>query len=222
MSYMLLCLLPEALVNVIYDFKKINAANTIRNYFITAKKRHYSFWRFAKYFNMTLHGEIKYYYALRDTRIETINHHLTILTTLHYPSNIYSRSDWCEVLNNVSKALMYYYNRMMLSGCVKQNNSNYKCLKACIELWFNLCQKYNFHLELSYLSSIKKVSCQKQAIKLNPIKTFTEFNYSPFVTYKDNPPLELVITRSRYIGFNLHNYKVLGRDDWERQLFYSN
>ena len=222
MSYMLLCALPETVVNVIYDFKKINAANTIRNYFINAKKRHYSFWRFAKYLNMTLRGEIKYYYALRDTRIETLNHHLNILTTSHYPSNIYSRSDWCEVLNNVSKALMYYYNRMMLSGCVKQNNSNYKCLKACIELWFNLCQKYNFHLELSYLSSIKKVSCQTQAIKLKPIKTFTEFNYSPFVTYKDKPPLELVITRSRYIGFNLHNYKVLGSDDWERQLFYSN
>ena len=221
MSYMLLCALPETVVNVIYDFKKINAANTIRNYFINAKKRHHSFWRFAKYLNMTLRGEIKYYYALRDTRIETLNHHLNILTTSHYPSNIYSRSDWCEVLNNVSKALMYYYNRMMLSGCVKQNNSNYKCLKACIELWFNLCQKYNFHLELSYLSSIKKVSCQTQAIKLKPIKTFTEFNYSPFVTYKDKPPLELVITRSRYIGFNLHNYKVLGKYDWERQLFYS-
>ena len=221
MSYMLLCVLPEAVVNIIYDFKKINAVNTIRNYFINARKRHYSFWRFAKYFNMTLQGEIMYYYALRDSRIETLNHHLTILTTSHYPSNIYSRSDWCDVLNNASKALMYYYNRMALDGCVKKNNSNYKCLKACIELWFKLCQKYNFNLELSYLSSIKKVSCLTQAIKLKHIKTFVEFNYSPVVTYKDKPPVEFVITRSRFIGFNLHNYKVLEKYDWERQLFYS-
>ena len=220
MSYMLLCLLPEPLVNVIYDFKKINAANTIRNYFITAKKRHYSFWRFAKCLNMTLRGEIQYSYELRYTNIETIHTHLTILSTSHYPSNIYSRSDWCEVLNNISKALMYYYNRMALSGCVKQNNSNYMCLKACIKMWFQLCQKYNFFLELSYLSIKKKVSCKTQAIKLKPIKTFVEFNNSPFVTYKDNPPLVLNITSSRYVGFNLLNYKVLRRNDWEQNLFY--
>lgn len=87
-------------------------------------------------------------------------------------------------------------------------------------MWFQLCQKYNFFLELSYLSSIKKVSCKTQAIKLKPIKTFVEFNNSPFVTYKDNPPLELNITRSRYVGFNLLNYKVLRRNDWEQNLFY--
>ena len=221
MSYMLLCALPKEVVNVIYDFKKINAANAIGNYFKIAKSRYYSFWRFANCLNMTLRGEINYYYELRDTIIETIHHHLNNLTTLHYPSHIYSRTAWRDMLNNVSNALMYYYNRMVLSGCVKQNNSNYKYLKACIELWFKLCQKYNFYLELSYLSSIKKISCKTQAIKLKSIKTFTEFNYSPLVICKNKPPIKLVITCSRYIGFNLHNYKVLGRDDWERQLFYS-
>lgn len=71
------------------------------------------------------------------------------------------------------------------------------------------------------MSTIKKISGKTQAIKLKSIKTFTELNCSPLVICKNKPPIELVITRSRYIGFNLHNYKVLGRDDWERQLFYS-
>lgn len=220
MSYMLLSAFPKEVVDIIYDFKKLNAANVIGSYFKMAKQRYYSFWRFEKCLNMTLRGEIKYSYELSETRIETIHHHLTILTTSHYPSNIYSRMAWSDVLNNASKALMYYYNRMALSGCVKQNNSNYMCLKACIKMWFQLCQKYNFFLELSYLSSKKKVSCKTQAIKLKPIKTFVEFNNSPFVTYKDNPPLVLNITSSRYVGFNLLNYKVLRRNDWEQNLFY--
>ena len=43
MSYMLLCALPEEVVNVIYDFKKINAVNVIGNYFKMAKQRHLVF-----------------------------------------------------------------------------------------------------------------------------------------------------------------------------------
>lgn len=137
MSYMLLCVLPQEVVNVIYDFKKINAANVIGRYFKMAKSRYYSFWRFANCLNMTVRGEINYSFEIRDTIIETIHYHLNNLTILHYPSHIYSRTTWRDVLNNVSNALMYYYNRMVLRGCVKQNNS---ILKACIELWFKLCQ----------------------------------------------------------------------------------
>jgi hypothetical protein len=47
MSYMLLLevlALPNEIVDIIYEFMKVNAVNTIRNHFKNAKERHEAFY----------------------------------------------------------------------------------------------------------------------------------------------------------------------------------
>ena len=132
---------------------------------------------------------VKYYLTTKQIRpqvldevIEDLYNELTFMYNAHYPRAIYLREGWPNVLGNISNILMYYYNRLAFRGCLKKKNSNYNYLKMCIELWFKLCQKYNLYLVLCYLDSAKKVNRNIKAIKLRPIKNFTEFRIAPLVT----------------------------------------
>ena len=198
MSYTLLLeLFPCDIAELIYEFMKANAANVLKNYISNAKKR-YSVFVDLSHYNIEYiqaHSiySINYIYNAnfaviissntKDDVITDLYKHLTFMYNAHYPRANYLREGWPNVLGNVSQLLMYYYNRLAFSDGLKKKNTNYVYLKACIELWFKLCQKYNLYLVLCYLDSAKKVNRNIKAIKLRPIKNFTEFRIAPLVTH---------------------------------------
>ena len=134
----------------------------------------------------------------------------------HYSRANYSRNTWHCVLNNISQTLMYYYNRLAFSDSLKKNNVNYTYLKMCIELWFKLCQKYNFYLSLFYLDSAKKVKCTIKAIQLRTrtIKNFAEFRVSPLVTMRSDD-----YCKNLYYNKLIAHHSLLGLDAYARRLY---
>ena len=194
MYYLLLQeVLPYDVVEIIYEFMKVNAVNVIINYLNNAKKRHSVYVYFAKYkveyisaFSIYSINSIVNNNLGKDEIIETIYKNLVWMYGAHYSRTYYSRNGWRYVLNNISQILMYYYNRLAFSDSLKKNNVNYNYLKMCIQLWFKLCQKYNLYLLLSYLASAKKVNRTVKAIQLRTrtIKNFAEFRVSPLVTMR--------------------------------------
>jgi len=222
MYYLLLQeMLPCDVVEVIYEFMKVNAVNVIINYLNNAKKRHSVYVYFAKY-------KVDYISALsiysinsivnnnlgKDEIIETIYKNLVWMYDAHYSRTYYKRNGWRYVLNNISQILMYYYNRLAFSDSLKKNNINYNYLKMCIQLWFKLCQKYNFYLLLSYLDSAKKVNRNIKAIQLRTrtIKNFAEFRVSPLVTMRFDDYKSLWFN-SNYIS----HHRLLGLNHQERR-----
>ena len=210
MSYMLLYeVLPCDVVELIYEFMKVNAANVIRNYFNNAKKRYSVFVYLSHYSiadisalsiysinsmynaNFVIHSinsivgnsNVVVSSNIKDEVIEDLYKHLMFMYNAYYIRANYTRCGWSNVLGNVSQLLMYYYNRLAFSDSLKKKNSNYVYLKACIELWFKLCQKYNLYLVLCYLDSAKKVNRNIKAIKLRPITNFMDFRIAPLVTH---------------------------------------
>jgi hypothetical protein len=187
--------LPNEIVELIYGFMKVNAANTIGTYFKTAKQSNAAFEYLANYrvhyisissiYSIRNNANYVAHY-LKDEVIITLYNNLIIMYGSHYSRANYSRNNWHCVLNNISQILMYYYNRLAFSDSLKKNNVNYNYLKMCIELWFKLCQKYNFYLSLFYIDSAKKVNCVVKAIQLRTrtIKNFAEFRVSPLVTMR--------------------------------------
>ena len=195
MSYIILReLFPCDIAELIYEFMKVNAANVLKSYVTNAKKRYSVFVQLSQrsiaYFsefsiysiNSIVNDHLVVSCNLVDEVIEDLYNDLTFMYNAHYPRANYLREGWSNVLGNISNILMYYYNRLAFRGCLKNKNSNYKYLKMCIELWFKLCQKYNLYLVLCYLDSAKKVNRNIKAIKLRPIKNFTEFRIAPLVT----------------------------------------
>lgn len=192
MSYLLLQeVLPYDVVEIIYEFIKVNAVNVIINYLNNAKKRHSVYVYFAKYkveyisaLSIYSINSIVNYHLGKDKVIEDLYKNLVWMYGAHYSRTYYKRNGWRYVLNNISQILMYYYNRLAFCDSLKKNNVNYNYLKMCIQLWFKLCQKYNFYLLLSYIDSAKKVNRNIKAIKLRTrtIKNFAEFRLSPLVT----------------------------------------
>ena len=225
MSYMLLCTLPEEVVNNIYDFKKINAANVIGNYFKMAKERHLVFKILSFYtvqdvstysiYSISFYSTSSNCPSGTDKVIKDIYNHLTIMYNSHYSRTNYLRHDWANVLGNISRILMYYYNRLAFSDCLKNKNINYKYLKSSIQLWFKLCQKYNLYLVLCYMQSAKKVNRNCKAIKLRTIKTFTEFRVSPLVTFYNTAETD-IISLSR--GMMPH-HKLMRLNAFDRSIY---
>ena len=194
MSYLLLQeVLPYDVVEIIYEFMKVNAVNVIINYLNNAKKQHSVYVYFAKYkvdyisaLSIYSINSIVNYHLGKDKVIEDLYKNLVWMYGAHYSRTYYKRNGWRYVLNNISHILMYYYNRLAFSDSLKKNNVNYNYLKMCIQLWFKLCQKYNFYLLLSYIDSAKKVNRNIKAIQLRTrtIKNFAEFRVSPLVTMR--------------------------------------
>ena len=187
--------LPNEIVELIYGFMKVNAANAIGTYFKTSKSSNAAFVYLANYkvhyisitsiYSIRNNANYVAHY-LKDEVITKLYNNLIIMYKSHYSRAKYSRNTWHCVLNNISQILMYYYNRLAFSDSLKKNNINYNYLKGCIEVWFKLCQKYNFYLALFYINSAKKVNCVVKAIQLRTrtIKNFAEFRVSPLVTMK--------------------------------------
>ena len=95
----------------------------------------------------------------------------------------------------------------------KKKNSNYVYLKACIELWFKLCQKYNLYLVLCYLASARRVDRNAKAIKLRTIKNFAEFRIAPLVT-------DTKLPESIYNECGLmRHHKLLRLNAYERRIY---
>ena len=188
-------LFPDDIAELIYEFMKVNAMNILKSYINNSKKRysvfvqlsHCSIAYFSEFSIYSIDSIVNNYLVvscnLVDEVIEDLYNNLTFMYKAHYPRASYLGYEWSNVLGNISNVLMYYYNRLAFRGCLKNKNSNYKYLKMCIELWFKLCQKYNLYLLLCYLDSAKKVNRNIRAIKLRPIKNFTEFRIAPLVTY---------------------------------------
>ena len=186
--------LPNEIVDIIYGFMKVNAANVIGAHFKTAKRSYAAFVYLANYkveyisaFSIySIRSNANYDANLKDGVITKLYNNLIIMYSSHYKRVYYSRNGWRCVLNNISQMLMYYYNRLAFSDSLKKNNVNYTYLKMCIQLWFKLCQKYNFYLALFYLASAKKVNHNVKAIQLRTrtIKNFAEFRVSPLVTMR--------------------------------------
>jgi hypothetical protein len=222
MYYLLLQeVLPYDVVEIIYEFMKVNAVNVIINYLNNAKKRHSVYVYFAKYkveyisaFSIYSINSIVNNNLGKDEIIETIYKNLVWMYGAHYSRTYYSRNGWRYVLNNISQILMYYYNRLAFSDGLKKNNVNYNYLKMCIQQWFKLCQKYNFYLLLSYIDSVKKVNRNIKAIQLRTrtIKNFAEFRVSPLVTMRFDDYKSLWFN-SNYIS----HHRLLGLNPQERR-----
>jgi hypothetical protein len=200
MSYKLLLeVLPGDVVALIYEFMKVNAANVIVAYFANAKRRYDVFVYLSHYsieyisansiysINSLYNANFTGWSNAKDKVIVDLYKHLVFMYGAHYSRTNYMRDGWANVLGNISQILMYYYNRLAFSDSLKKKNSNYVYLKACIQLWFKLCQKYNLYLVLCYLKSAKRVNRNDKAIKLRTIKNFAEFRLAPLVTYSKMP-----------------------------------
>jgi hypothetical protein len=228
MSYnLLLKVLPGDVVALIYEFMKVNAANVIVDYFKNAKRR-YNVFVYLSHYSIEYISEQSIYsinsiynanFALangsnaKDKVIVDLYKHLVFMYDAHYSRTKYMRDGWANVLGNVSQILMYYYNRLAFSDSLKKKNSNYVYLKACIQLWFKLCQKYNLYLVLCYLKSAKRVNRNTKAIKLRTIKNFAEFRLAPLVTYSKMPD-------SIYNECGLmRHHKLLRLNAFERQIY---
>ena len=227
MSYkLLLKVLPGDVVALIYEFMKVNAANAICVYFANAKRRHAVFGYLSHYSIETISDQSIYsinsiYYNnnfannsnFKDKVIEDLYKHLVFMYGAYYSRTKYMRDDWANALGNVSQILMYYYNRLAFSDSLKKKNSNYVYLKACIQLWFKLCQKYNLYLVLCYLKSAKRVDRNAKAIKLRTIKNFAEFRLAPLVSYSKMP--ESIYNECGL----LRHHKLLRLNAFERQIY---
>jgi hypothetical protein len=224
MSYkLLLKVLPGDVVALIYEFMKVNAANVIYAYFANAKKRYNVFVYLSHYsieyistnsiYSINSLYNANAFANAKDKVIEDLYKHLVFMYDAHYSRINYLRHHWVSVLGNVSQILMYYYNRLAFSDSLKKKNSNYVYLKACIQLWFKLCQKYNLYLVLCYLKSAKRVNRNDKAIKLRTIKNFAEFRLAPLVTYSKMPD-------SIYNECGLlRHHKLLRLNAYERQIY---
>jgi hypothetical protein len=228
MSYkLLLKVLPGDVVALIYEFMKVNAANVIVAYFKNAKRRydvfvylsHYSIETISEQSIYSINSLYNANFALangsnaKDKVIVDLYKHLVFMYDAHYSRTKYMRDGWANVLGNISQILMYYYNRLAFSDSLKKKNSNYGYLKACIQLWFKLCQKYNLYLVLCYLESAKRVNRNDKAIKLRTIKNFAEFRLAPLVTYSKMPD-------SMYNECCLmRHHKLLRLNAYERQIY---
>ena len=222
MYYLLLQeVLPYDVVEIIYEFMKVNAVNVIINYLNNAKKRHSVYVYFAKYkveyisaLSIYSINSIVNYHLGKDKVIEDLYKNLVWMYGAHYSRTYYKRNGWRYVLNNISQILMYYYNRLAFSDGLKKNNVNYNYLKMCIQQWFKLCQKYNFYLLLSYIDSVKKVNRNIKAIQLRTrtIKNFAEFRVSPLVTMRFDDYKSLWFN-SNYIS----HHRLLGLNPQERR-----
>ena len=228
MSYTLLLEvlpLPNEIVNIIYEFMKVNAANVIVAYFKNAKRRYDVFVYLSHYsieyiseqsiysINSIYNANFTVWSNAKDKVIVDLYKHLVFMYDAHYSRTKYMRDGWANVLGNVSQILMYYYNRLAFSDSLKKKNTNYGYLKACIQLWFKLCQKYNLYLVLCYLESAKRVNRNAKAIKLRTIKNFAEFRLAPLVTYSKMP-------ESIYNECGLmRHHKLLRLNAFERQIY---
>ena len=230
MSYKLLLEvlpLPNEIVDIIHEFMKVNAANAICVYFKNARTRydvfvylsHYSIEYISEQSIYSINSIYNANFALangsnaKDKVIVDLYKHLVFMYDAHYSRTKYMRDGWANVLGNVSQILMYYYNRLAFSDSLKKKNSNYVYLKACIQLWFKLCQKYNLYLVLCYLESAKRVNRNAKAIKLRTIKNFAEFRLAPLVTYAKMPD-------SIYNECGLmRHHKLLRLNAFERQIY---
>jgi len=217
--------LPNEIVELIYGFMKVNAANIICAHFKTAKRSKDVFVFLANYrveyisaFSIySIRNNANYVaHYLKDEVIIKLYNNLIIMYNSHYSRANYSRNTWHCVLNNISQILMYYYNRLAFSDSLKKNNVNYAYLKMCIELFFKLCQKYNFYLVLFYLDSAKKVKCTVKAIQLRTrtIKNFAEFRVSPLVTMRSDDYCKN-LCYSKLIA----HHSLLGLDAYARRLY---
>jgi hypothetical protein len=226
MSYKLLLeVLPSDIVELIYEFMKVNAANVIGDYFANAKRRYNVFVYLSHYsietiseqsiysINSLYNANFTVWSNAKDKVIEDLYKHLVFMYGAHYSRTNYLRHYWANALGNVSQILMYYYNRLAFSDSLKKKNSNYVYLKACIQLWFKLCQKYNLYLVLCYLKSAKRVNRNTKAIKLRTIKNFAEFRLAPLVTYSKMPD-------SIYNECGLmRHHKLLRLNAFERRIY---
>ena len=226
MSYKLLLeVLPSDIVELIYEFMKVNAANVIGAYFANAKRRYNVFVYLSHYsietiseqsiysINSIYNANFTVWSNAKDKVIEDLYKHLMFMYGAHYSRTNYLRHYWANALGNVSQILMYYYNRLAFSDSLKKKNSNYVYLKACIQLWFKLCQKYNLYLVLCYLESAKRVNRNTKAIKLRTIKNFAEFRLAPLVTYSKMPD-------SIYNECGLmRHHKLLRLNAFERRIY---
>jgi len=217
--------LPNEIVELIYGFMKVNAANVICAHFKTTKQSKDVFVFLANYrveyisaFSIySIRNNANYVaHYLKDEVIIELYNNLIIMYKSHYSRANYSRNTWHCVLNNISQILMYYYNRLAFSDSLKKHNINYNYLKACIQLWFKLCQKYNFYLALFYINSAKKVNCVVKAIQLRTrtIKNFAEFRVSPLVTMRSDDYCKN-LCYSKLIA----HHSLLGLDAYARRLY---
>jgi uncharacterized protein YejL (UPF0352 family) len=212
--------LPNEIVDIIYEFMKVNAVNAIINHFKNAKKRHEAFSELSHYsLGYISINTIYSIYSInnsnfKDKVIEDIYKDLIILHESHYPRVKYLRHHWANVLGNTSQILMHYYNRLAFSDSLKKKNINYIYLTASIQLWFKLCQKYNLYLVLCYMKSAKKIDRNSKAIQLRTIKNFAEFRLAPLVTYAKMP--ENNIGNERGL---MRNHRLLGFNAYERSIY---
>ena len=120
----------------------------------------------------------------------------------------YNRYFWSSLLALVSDRLMNQYVHLNLTSEVENRKQKYRNLNKLIALWFQLCQKYNMILDLTYYNFKSRKACEpmiKPARHLNLIKSFHNLVYAPAIIYDmtsmvylnnsyNNIPVNVVLT----------------------------
>lgn len=98
----------------------------------------------------------------------------------------YNRYFWSSLLALISDRLMNQYVYLNMSNEVENRKQKYKNLNKLIALWFQLCQKHNMILDLTYYNFKSRKACEpiiKPARHLNLIKSFHNLLYAPSIVY---------------------------------------
>jgi hypothetical protein len=198
MAYMLLCVLPKEIVEIIYHFNNSE----------------YAFIYFTK-FTVKKNGKINsVLYPLVHDLNELYQKHMKIeniynyLTSMLVCNSRYSRprEELQPLLHDISKHLMFCYNIWYVEDSLKKENTKKKHLIDTIKLWFNctedslkkdntkkknlidaiklwfkLCQKYNLYLLLCFIKDDKIYKGIFNTNKMGKLETFSHFLISPIV-----------------------------------------
>jgi hypothetical protein len=206
MAYMLLCVLPKEIVEIIYHFNNSE----------------YAFIYFTKFTLDNKYGKINSVFYQRDhghnlnelyekhMKIEYISRYLTSMLECNF---YYSREKLQPILNYISKHLMHRYNILYVKNSLKKKNTNYEYLEASIKLWFKLCQKYNLYLLLCLINDGKKHIKIFNSNKINGLETFSQFAISPILL------LDKVYNKDYHdkeITLSLFNHKMVDDRFFER------
>jgi hypothetical protein len=175
--YPLLAILPPELVKIIYTFIKIDKSKKIIY-------KHFQYHLLKKKVINDIIFDFCYPIDLSFVVNTNINNFKFLIN--NRLGKYYNRYFWSSLLALISDRLMNHYIYLNLNNEVKNRKQKYKNLNKLIALWFQLCQKYNMILDLTYYNFKSRKACEpiiKPARYLNSIKSFHNLVYAPSIIY---------------------------------------
>ena len=200
--FILLCILPPEIVNIIYRFILEDNAGAIICYWIKKYITKHDIISFSIH-QITYHG------AMTNELCNIgSNAHISALKYIlanDYSKKIYDGEFWRHYLNLLSKRLMELYNKLWLYNKDTKKNTEYCNYKNAVEYWFRLCLKHNLYLRVDTKLRPRNISIGNSTItyvnsgEIKPIKNFNNFMTAPNILDFYDP----IAPEDNYI---YHNY----------------